>query len=481
MSCYSVCREWKKEIDSKKLLREYLVHAGSGPSRNRLMIWSTLAGVHLVKKNCRAEALSKAADSNSFSQSIEAEIWRDVRRTFPRRPLFNQPGGAGQTLLAHVLKQCAILNTDIGYCQGMNYVAAVLVSEALEFDESLDDLSGRQVVKTYSYLDSKVEENILWLMHALIHTPRYRMRGLWRKGVPALKLRLFQFDCLVQSILPVLHAHFNKLNLKPEQYCSQWFVTLFASTHRLQLLRRIWDLFLLEGWSFLFKVAMASLSVRQSQLLKMDLEGASKFFREQKLKGGFSVPLDELLECTKKLYIPDQQLDMLEQKFKYEEAMYLLTQKTSTLPKTSVLKFRRMEQVALADAAVLRQKVELAIEALAKAQRLAEGTQISVSRFESRLGLLKEHAMALTAILDTTRPSERSELQEQIDGIKTQEDAIMPEYRVSLMAHEATKVMHDEALQRKTRFGQQLVIVLEDWEDRRVKAVIQLFDEVVGI
>ena len=40
--------------------------------------------------------------------------------------------------------------------QGMNYVAAVLVSEALEFDESLDDLSGRQVVKTYSYLDSKV-------------------------------------------------------------------------------------------------------------------------------------------------------------------------------------------------------------------------------------------------------------------------------------------------------------------------------------
>ena len=29
---------------------------------------------------------------------------------------------------------------------------------------------------------------------------------------------------------------------------------------------------------------MASLSLRQSQLLKMDLEGASKFFREQKLK-----------------------------------------------------------------------------------------------------------------------------------------------------------------------------------------------------
>ena len=53
----------------------------------------------------------------SLHLTFTAEIWRDVRRTFPRRPLFNQPGGAGQTLLAHVLKQCAILNTDIGYCQ----------------------------------------------------------------------------------------------------------------------------------------------------------------------------------------------------------------------------------------------------------------------------------------------------------------------------------------------------------------------------
>ena len=44
--------------------------------------------------------------------------------------------------------------------------------------------------------------------------------------------------------------------------------------------------------------------------------------------------------------------------------------------------------------------------------------------------------------------------------------------------------MHIQSLfstDTQTRFGQQLVIVLEDWEGRRVKGVIDLFDKVVGI
>ncbi|CAM9756730.1 unnamed protein product [Scytosiphon promiscuus] len=57
----------------------------------------------------------------------EGEISRDVGRTFPRQELFKSRNGPGQNLLANVLKACLKTNPDVGYCQGMNFVAGSLL------------------------------------------------------------------------------------------------------------------------------------------------------------------------------------------------------------------------------------------------------------------------------------------------------------------------------------------------------------------
>lgn len=52
---------------------------------------------------------------------------RDITRTFPHHPLFRDSASLGVTLLGNLLKSCSLYSTNIGYCQGMNFVAAVFL------------------------------------------------------------------------------------------------------------------------------------------------------------------------------------------------------------------------------------------------------------------------------------------------------------------------------------------------------------------
>ena len=64
-------------------------------------------------------------------EGVEGCIYRDLTRTFPKHPLFTDPNGAGQSMLANVL--CALSHRfpEIGYCQGMNYVAGFFLLTSL--------------------------------------------------------------------------------------------------------------------------------------------------------------------------------------------------------------------------------------------------------------------------------------------------------------------------------------------------------------
>lgn len=46
--------------------------------------------------------------------------------------------------------------------------------------------------------------------------------------MPGLQLRLFQFDRLVEDLIPLLHVHFLRNGVKSSMYAGQWFLTLFS-------------------------------------------------------------------------------------------------------------------------------------------------------------------------------------------------------------------------------------------------------------
>jgi GTPase-activating protein len=55
------------------------------------------------------------------------EIKKDVNRTFPDHYFFAEKDGYGQKALTRVLQALSLTYKDMGYCQGLNYICALLV------------------------------------------------------------------------------------------------------------------------------------------------------------------------------------------------------------------------------------------------------------------------------------------------------------------------------------------------------------------
>ena len=51
----------------------------------------------------------------------------DLGRTFPKHPYFSQALGAGQLSLFNLLKAYSLFDIEVGYCQGLSFVAAILL------------------------------------------------------------------------------------------------------------------------------------------------------------------------------------------------------------------------------------------------------------------------------------------------------------------------------------------------------------------
>ena len=62
------------------------------------------------------------------------QIGRDVDRTFPQHEMFYHDGGPGQESLRRLLTWYAALDPEVGYCQGMGFIAALLLSYMIEED-----------------------------------------------------------------------------------------------------------------------------------------------------------------------------------------------------------------------------------------------------------------------------------------------------------------------------------------------------------
>ena len=108
---------------------------------------------------------------------------------------------------------------EVGYCQGLPFVVAVLLLNVraipgMPFDPSL------------SFEFQMPDEEAFCLLVRLMAT--YGLRGHFLPEMPGLQLRLFQFDRLVEELLPVLHIHFLRQGVKSSMFCSQWFLTMFS-------------------------------------------------------------------------------------------------------------------------------------------------------------------------------------------------------------------------------------------------------------
>lgn len=287
--------------------------------------------------------------TNKKTSGQLGEIMRDVGRTYPDHPFFsskkNQPG---EILLARIL--CATLSStpNIGYCQGMNFVVATLLLARIPKDmmeasyckreevkvehsggenESIgeDDLT---IITTTSSVEHStiseyddIEADVFWMFQSiLIKNDRgLEMEFIWKPTFPKMKLRVFQFDRLLELYLPALHRHFEDMNLSPEVVVSQWFMTLFSNTLPMPFTFHMWDYVFVANWPGIFRATLAILYVLQERLLEMDLEEVGLLIRDWK-RGKFDIPVSfsELLGSAETFDIDLNSLVMLQETYAVE-------------------------------------------------------------------------------------------------------------------------------------------------------------------
>ena len=191
--------------------------------------------------------------SLDLNPAVVAEIEKDTHRTFPEHRWLS--GKAGQLAMLRVLRAYAAFDPEVGYAQGMNFLAGVFLA----------------------YLDEAEAFGAL----ALVMQDR-GLRGLYlpEDGMELLQVRLWQLGRLIP---PHLSAHLEANSCLAVLYASSWFLTCFAAEFPLHFAARVMDLVVTDSYSApLMKVAVHIVERCEMQLLAMeDMEEMVELLRKQ--------------------------------------------------------------------------------------------------------------------------------------------------------------------------------------------------------
>ncbi|XP_047534457.1 TBC1 domain family member 12-like [Vanessa atalanta] len=180
-----------------------------------------------------------------YSDECSMELIQlDIARTFPHLCIF-QPGGPYFDVLHELLAAYVCYRPDIGYIQGMSFIAAVLI---------LNMEAPQAFVCFANLLDGPV-------LRAAFTRDGDTMQRLWKA-----------YARLLRRHLPALADA-----VAPELYLLEWLYTAFAKAMPLDAACRVWDVFLRDGDSFLFNAALGILHLYQDELKDMDFISAAQF------------------------------------------------------------------------------------------------------------------------------------------------------------------------------------------------------------
>lgn len=177
-------------------------------------------------------------------EEVEEVIRRDIHRTFPEHPRFLL--GQGQEELFNVLKAYSMVDMEVGYCQGMAFVAGILLM----------------------YMPEQLAFQVFC---QLLAADGPNVRRYYLPGLDDLKLEMAKFEWLLQRHLPRLSRHLAHNGVPCVLYASQWLLTIFACPFPVDFTARLIDVMLLERTDcIMMQTAMAIMAECEESLLRLD-------------------------------------------------------------------------------------------------------------------------------------------------------------------------------------------------------------------
>ena len=175
---------------------------------------------------------------NKVTKDIE-QIEKDVNRTF----IGEENTKENITILKKILIALNNLNEKIGYCQGINFIIALILK-----------ITKFNMIKTFH------------LARLILR----RIKGYFTKDFPLLKYNLKKFDKGFKQLFPKLFDHFKNNDIVNEIYVGKWIQTLFTVNLNFDNACHIWDALLVYGMDFIIPISLSILYFIKDNLLNLN-------------------------------------------------------------------------------------------------------------------------------------------------------------------------------------------------------------------
>ncbi|KAF2365805.1 TBC1 domain family member 30 C-terminal [Trinorchestia longiramus] len=239
------------------------------PPEFRKRLWLTLAEHQLrarqidwpeVERRCFNER------TNPDDDELGDQIVKDLHRT--GCSLFSgEDAAANQAMLKRVLLAYSRWNKSVGYCQGFNMLAAIILEEV--------DKNEADALKVMIYLI----EGVL-------------PESYFANNLRGLSVDMAVFRDLLRMRLPTLSRHLDYLRQDAADsstgtcyeppltnvFTMQWFLTLFSNCLPKETVMRVWDLTFLQGNEVLLRSALAIWDRLAPRILAV--QSADEFYTE---------------------------------------------------------------------------------------------------------------------------------------------------------------------------------------------------------
>eukprot|EP00079_Xenopus_tropicalis_P008672 XP_002931984.2 PREDICTED: TBC1 domain family member 4 isoform X2 [Xenopus tropicalis] len=242
---------WDKKLNCRTKIRfdmeEIFATLKEGvPKGKRGEIWQFLSVQYRLRHRLPSKQQPSDVSYNDLLKQLTAQqhaILVDLGRTFPTHPYFSAQLGAGQLSLYNLLKAYSLLDKEVGYCQGISFVAGVLLLHMSE---------------------QQAFEMLKFLMYDL------GFRKQYRPDMMSLQIQMYQLSRLLHDYHRDLYNHLEENEINPSLYAAPWFLTLFASQFPLGFVARVFDIIFLQGTEVIFKVALCLLSNSEALIMARD-------------------------------------------------------------------------------------------------------------------------------------------------------------------------------------------------------------------
>ncbi|XP_058879402.1 TBC1 domain family member 2A-like [Acipenser ruthenus] len=171
------------------------------------------------------------------------QIRLDLHRTLTSNKHFSSPTSDAVQKLQRILLAFSWQNPTIGYCQGLNRLAAIAL------------------------LVLKGEEDAFWCLVAVVEI--IMPQDYYSKTLTASQADQRVFRDFLAEKMPRLMAHFKEHSIDHSLITFNWFLVVFVESLVSDILLRAWDAFLYEGTKVIFRYALALFKYNEEDILKI--------------------------------------------------------------------------------------------------------------------------------------------------------------------------------------------------------------------